>query len=708
MSGTMDRIVNSGMAERLAEARGDWMTGLKRFVRSNSFRYALALWLATVFALLAAFIIQLEPAQWAGITVWIMFIQVPRLNYSKIIWWSFGTIVGALMAVILTVFFNQAPEVLVLFLALWLAVCSATSTLVTSFRAYGWVLAGYTCAIVAMSAVDHPDEIFRLAVTRVSAIFIGMTSAIIFMTILLPTHRHWRDTLYQLRKHLEATVQQAARALEAGPGRIPQFTWRHLVDRISTLEHTLDLTTAESADARVRTPQARSLVATLFDLLAKAQAIEVHLSRPGAVQPVSETARLLAESRNLLLAFSSNLSVTPEEEQIKTPLKKIKALRERVSATQASLTRVIAGNETSALITNRFLLDRLDEVLSEFALAMQDWAGLSGEWTARRETRLSVHTDYVTALIYGTRMFLAVTLAGVFWWLSEWPSGPTLVLFTAVVCSLLSLLDQAPRLGFPFLKSAVFCAIMAYVETFWLLPAGEGFFVLALMLGLFLLPAAYAYRHPRLVGGAVVSMLIFYGLSTPSNPMSYDIVAFLNNGIALLCATAWGFYIFHAVASLGPAARQFWLLRAMRWELAHPEKSGSILSEQAWTSRTFDRLRLLHRAGAETPGGNDLLEAENEMLVGLQLGLRQKRLNAHLQDQSLAPEIRAAVVGTLHEFREISRHANVLALFLHSLCARLEETVRQDGKCRGNALSALAELSEMSRLLETSTRLYLK
>jgi uncharacterized membrane protein YccC len=698
--------VNSALADGQTTFPGDWMTEARRFIQSNSFRYALALWLATIGALLAAFIIQLEPAQWAGITVWIMFIQVPRLNYSKILWWSFGTIVGALMAVLLTVFFNQAPEVLVLFLALWLAVCSATSTLVTSFRAYGWVLAGYTCAIVSMSAVDHPDQIFRLAVSRVSAIFIGMTSAILFMTILLPMHRHWRSTLHHLGEHLKATVQQAARALEADPVRAPQFTWRHLVDRLSTLEHTLDLTTAESPDARVRTPQARSLVATLFDLLAKAQAIEVHLSRPGAVRPMAGIAVLLADARNLLVTFASPVGAAVSHEQVEQMRRQIEGLTDRTAAVRGTLTQATAGGDVAAVISNRFLLDRLDEVLVEFGLALQDWAGLSGDWAARRETRLSVHADYMTAFIYGTRMFLAVILAGAFWCISEWPSGPILVLFTAVVCSLLSLLDEAPRLGFPFLKSAAFCAIMAYVETFWLLPAGEGFLVLALMLGLFLLPAAYAYRHPRLVGGAVVSMLIFYGLTQPSNQMNYDIVAFLNNGIALLCATAWGFYIFHAVPSLGVRARQFWLLRAMRRELAHPEKTGDMRSEQDWTSRMFDRLRLLHRAGGES--SEDVLEAENELLVGLQLGLRQRKLRAYLEDHSLTPEFHAAVVGALQECREISRHANVMTWFLHSLGVRLAETVRHAGAGTEKSLGALAELDEMSRLLETSNRFYLK
>jgi uncharacterized membrane protein YccC len=90
------------------------------------------------------------------------------------------------MAIILTVYFNQTPELLLFFLALWLAACAASATFVSRYRAYGTVLAGYTCAIITLSAVDHPDMIFRLVTTRVACIFIGMASAVLFMTILLP------------------------------------------------------------------------------------------------------------------------------------------------------------------------------------------------------------------------------------------------------------------------------------------------------------------------------------------------------------------------------------------------------------------------------------------------------------------------------------------------------------------------------------------
>jgi uncharacterized membrane protein YccC len=666
-------------------------------LRSHSFRYAVALWLASITALFIAYFLQLEPAQWAAITVWIMFMQDPRLNYSKVIWWAFGTVVGAAMAVFLTVCFNQAPELFLFFLSLWLAVCSGIAKLVTSYRSYGWVLAGYTCCIVSMSgAVDHPDNIFRVAITRVSCIFIGMACAIMWIKIMLPRHRHWSETLRHLGEHLKASLFQAAKALDSSSSELPQFTWRHMADRLSALEHTLDITTAESPDARIHSPQARSLVATLFDLLAKAQAIEVHLSRPEAADARVKLAPILSRTKTLLAAFAKDVSPEQAKETSAPTRDAIVLLREEISDAR----REVPSPSMQQAVSTRFVLDRLVEMLEEFDRAIQDWSGLFGPWTARRDSRLSTHQDYQSAFIFGLRMFLAMTSASVLWFITQWPSGPTFILFMGVVCSLLSLVEYAPDMGTPFLKSAVACAIIAYFEAFWLFQKGDTFISLALMLALFLIPAGYAYRHPRLLGGAVVSMLIFYGLSNPSNQMNYDISAFVNNGLGLLCAVAWSYFAFHAVPSMSPKTKRFWLLRTTRAELSQ-QYSGTTLSEQSWTSRMFDRLRLLHRSAKST---NDVLDEENEMLVSLQLGLRQRRLTT--LSKTLSPHDANIVTGVFHEFRKIGSHPNIVALCLRSACIQFEETASSRLGTSESLMSALAEMWEMTFLIETSSRLY--
>ena len=670
---------------------------LSRYFHPSSFRYALALWLATVLALLAAFVVQLEPAQWAGITVWIMFVQNPRINYSKIIWWVFGTVVGALMAVVLIMLFNQAPELFLLSLALWLGLCTAAATLVTSYRAYGGVLAGYTCAIVAMSAAERPDMVFNLAVTRVSCIFIGMAAAVLMMTVLLPPHQHWRDTLHHLEEHLKGALAQAARALVPGAPHPVHFTWRYMVDRLSMVEHTLDVTTAESPGSRAHAPQARSLVATLFGLLAKAQSLEVHLSRTGGEGLPEDVKKLLQQTR--LLLDETAAAVPPELAECLT--KKVAALHEEVLAAR----KATAGLPLDAAISSRFVLDRLDEMLEETALAMLDWAGLSGPWKARRPVRLAVHLDYPSACIYGLRIMLAIGLASAIWFITAWPAGSQLILFIAVVCSLLSLMPEAPVLGIALLKSAVFCATIAYIDTFWLLQNVEGFPLLALALGLFLVPAAAIYRHRHLHGSAVVSMLIFYGLSNLSNKMNYDVSAFLNNGLALLTATVCGFFCFHAVPSLRPLWKRFWLLHAVRRDLRKAGRGERGLSEQGWTSRMFDRLRLLHQTHGDNEPSDALRAPENDLLVGLQLGLRQRSLRGLLDGgfsihcARLSPVAARAARKALRRFRRLSNKPEAVVQALHGACTVIPP--HEDN------LGLLAELREMAFLIESPSPLYI-
>ena len=54
------------------------------------------------------------------------------------------------MAVVMMGLFAQAPLLFVLAFALWLALCTASSTMLRSAWSYSFVLAGYTVAIIAL------------------------------------------------------------------------------------------------------------------------------------------------------------------------------------------------------------------------------------------------------------------------------------------------------------------------------------------------------------------------------------------------------------------------------------------------------------------------------------------------------------------------------------------------------------------------------
>jgi hypothetical protein len=155
-------------------------------------------------------------------------------------------------------------------------------------------------------------------------------------------------------------------------------------------------------------------------------------------------------------------------------------------------------------------------------------------------------------------------------------------------------------------------------------------------------------------------------------------------------------------------ARRFWLLRAARRDLAGYGRGRDGLSEQRWTSLMFDRLRLLHRTAGEPSLAASLPEAETELLVNLQLGLRWLSLRTHLQNGQLPPPAARVVAEALREFRKFIRHPESLSPFLENACVRLKKAGNSLNPTPEPHAAALAELREMILLLQTVARFHAK
>ncbi|WP_379557515.1 FUSC family protein, partial [Pseudomonas sp. MD332_6] len=78
-----------------------------------------------------------------------------------------GTLAGSAMMVLVIALFAQNTELFLGALAIWVGICTAGATRNSNFRAYGFVLAWYTAAMVCLPALAHPDGAFIAAVWRV-------------------------------------------------------------------------------------------------------------------------------------------------------------------------------------------------------------------------------------------------------------------------------------------------------------------------------------------------------------------------------------------------------------------------------------------------------------------------------------------------------------------------------------------------------------
>jgi uncharacterized membrane protein YccC len=127
-----------------------------------------------------AFWLELDNPYWAGASAAV--VSQPQLGASlrKGRFRMIGTLVGAVMSVVLTACFPQDRALFLGGLALWGAGCALAATVLHNFAADAAALAGITAAIITSDQLGATGGVngvaFALAIFRASEISIGIVS----------------------------------------------------------------------------------------------------------------------------------------------------------------------------------------------------------------------------------------------------------------------------------------------------------------------------------------------------------------------------------------------------------------------------------------------------------------------------------------------------------------------------------------------------
>ena len=114
--------------------------------------------------MLVAFTFNLDQPKWAVLTVFIVAQPQSGLVLAKSFYRIIGTFVGAGGALLLVALFAQERILFLGTLAIWIGICTFASKYARSFASYGFVLSGYTVAIVGISGALAPANAFFIAV----------------------------------------------------------------------------------------------------------------------------------------------------------------------------------------------------------------------------------------------------------------------------------------------------------------------------------------------------------------------------------------------------------------------------------------------------------------------------------------------------------------------------------------------------------------
>ncbi|MEE1925608.1 FUSC family protein [Pseudomonas sp. 148P] len=526
----------------------------------------LALWLALRWGL--------EQPAWALMTAFIVAQPLSGMVLQKGLARLLGTLVGTVMSVLFIAAFVQTPWLFLLCLALWLALCTACSTLLRSAWAYAFVLAGYTVAIIALPAINHPLQVFDQAVARCTEISLGIVCATLSSALLWPL-RVEQQLAGQARQAWQSGLQAASATL-AGD----EEARKSLVDilaRIVAVDAQREHAWFEGPLGRERARAVRGLSHKLLILLRIARSVrrqwrqlDEHEARH--LQP------WLDEVREAL--------ASPDTERLAR-------LRERVW--QAALDLRDSSAEHYCLARMTLLLDNAGHATRALHAVEE------GKAPADLPDSLAVHRDLALGLLFGSRSALAFLAMAAFWLATAWSAAPGGLVLTCVVCSLFASRENGAQIGLSFLRGIFLALPLAFVVGQILLPQWSGFALLCLGLGVPLFFGALGMANPQIGATATSYCLHFIVLVAPLNAMVFSVETFLNSAQAMVMGVGAAVLAFKLLVLRHPAWQGRRLRAATQADLVRLTRRDLRDAETWFGGRMADRLLQLARHASSLP-----------------------------------------------------------------------------------------------------------
>jgi uncharacterized membrane protein YccC len=579
---------------------------------------------AILIALYIGFWLQLESASSAAVTAGILAQPSRGMILSKAANRLGGTLIGAAVSVIMIAGFGQDRTMLLAAFAVWIGLCTAVATLLRDFRAYGAVLAGYTVGIIALLDITAPQDVFTTALARVAAITLGIVSVALVNGLLAPCGA-WEDLVEQMGTLFEQVRRLAADALDGSGAATDPAASGKLGSALVVLRTPIDYAGSELQDGARRAAGARSAVAALMTMISASRAV---LSNGDALQsPFGRAAAAVA---------GEGLRGAPE------------AAQQRLAA---------LAREGPLSPAEAFLLDRMQALLIQFGFARDGRRVLEEGGYATRTVRLPQHLDTVAAILNAVRAIIAVGAAALFAVLAGWPGASFALVQMAALCALISLQPDPTQASIAMLLGFFPVILVAAACKYLILDGLSGFPILAMTMGVPLFLAAIAVKFPRSNSYGANFLTFFSVILAPTNPQTYDPVAFADDALQLVLAGAMAAAGFWLVLPVSPHRRLFRVADAVGQDLRRALR-GAIPDQPSRVAARFDRLRQARAwLGRPTLSRRKLLA---RLLTLSELEGAVARAHAALNEAAAEGEMAAAVGGARRALASPGRNLELL------------------------------------------------
>src|SRR5262245_20066608 len=440
-------------------------------------------------ALAIAFAFNLDQPKWALLTVFIVAQPQSGFVLAKSFHRIAGTIIGAAVALLLVAYFAQERTLFLGALALWIFLCTFASKHFKDFAAYGFVLSGYTAAIVGIPGALDPDNAFFLAVARVTEISLGIMTTGAISHLVLPVS-------------LAASLQRAVTAAQADLGEVAAAVLARLdahalrvklLEQVTAIENLRSSAIFEDREVRAQSAPLRALTTAMLNLLEATHLLDRVLDRPVCKNNVADMHASMTEVAAAVdLWRNGALDAAGLQQHL------LRANAELPLARELCRKRLAPDEEVIRSAGAIIRLREFGEVFVAFVRACETFQSSNGRSSS--SARVVVANDPVGATWAGLRAAMALLLAGTFWILADWPSGATATILAALVTARLATMEHAlaAATGASFLIAIAIIPFFIVLEI--VLPNTAGFVMFALVVAPMMFLCAYMMAYNKTAG----------------------------------------------------------------------------------------------------------------------------------------------------------------------------------------------------------------
>lgn len=575
---------------------GSWlMAQLGAWQASEGERWIFVLkaMLAAFAALWLAFRLGLDSPTTAMTTTFILALPSSGMVLEKSFYRLLGTLVGCASALLIVALFPQQPVPLFLALALWVGLCTGGAATYRNQQSYSFVLAGYTACMIAIPAIDHPANVFALAVTRVSEVGLGIICAAVVHDTLLPRHQG-RQVMRTVQARYDSFVAFCQQVLEH---RLPlaETELNHLrfAADIAALESGRAAAFFEAAHARAHTRQLHAFNNAFMTALTTFYTLHRLIQRLRAAPP-SPVLALIEPLHAVVAAALKDDLAGARMEQVRAQLTR-----------QAAAARGQLGQPERA---RQIDFDTAVELLDRFVRDMGAFAALYHGLAQRKQMQVSDPVAYSPrtppgiVLASGFRAACALLAGAAGWYWLAWPYAANAIIMTTIFCALASSSPRPTAMVRQVLTGFLIAWPLSFAcEFFFVVHASDYPMLVLASLPLFAL-GCYLTTIPARAGVGVGLTLFAAQVIAPLNQMQYDGAAFLNTTLSLPVGVVLAWLIFAVLLPEHTMGQKDHVAAAL-WREALATCGGPLHRlKHRFDHRVRDLLSQLNAASGPAPG----------------------------------------------------------------------------------------------------------